>query len=126
MTEALPLTATALLPFALLPLLGVSTPSDVAASYYSAILFLVLGGAFMALAIGRTGLHRRLALAIVGRAPGSPRALLLAFMVATSMLGMIGSKPAATLVMVPMISAKWSGPGHPGGSEERREGETLF
>src|SRR3546814_1542872 len=38
MTEALPLTATALLPFALLPLLGVSTPSDVAASYYSPIL----------------------------------------------------------------------------------------
>src|SRR3546814_16467299 len=32
MTEALPLTATALLPFALLPLLGVSTPSDVARS----------------------------------------------------------------------------------------------
>src|SRR3546814_8484630 len=42
MTEALPLTATALLPFALLPLLGVSTPSDVAVSYYSPILFLVL------------------------------------------------------------------------------------
>src|SRR3546814_1131483 len=50
----------------------------------------------MALAIGRTGLHRRLALAIVGRAPASPRALLLAFMVATAMLSMIVSNTATT------------------------------
>src|SRR3546814_11348171 len=58
MTEALPLTATALLPFALLPLLGVSTPSDVAARSYSPILFLVLGGAFMALALGSSAERR--------------------------------------------------------------------
>src|SRR3546814_18958883 len=104
-----------LLPFALLPLLGVSTPSDVAASYYSPILFLVLGGALMALAIGRTGLHRRLALAIVGRAPASPRALLLAFMVATAMLSMIVSKPATTLLMIPGVVTILTDPGSPEG-----------
>src|SRR3546814_12006092 len=82
MTEALPLTATALLPFALLPLLGVSTPSDVAASFYSPILFLVLGGALMALALGRPGLHRRLELAIVWREHASHRAIIFAFMAA--------------------------------------------
>ena len=56
MTEALPLTVTALLPFVVLPFTGVMPADKVAAAYYSPILFLVLGGAFIALAIERTGL----------------------------------------------------------------------
>ncbi|MEQ9661296.1 MAG: SLC13 family permease, partial [Parasphingopyxis sp.] len=67
MTQALPLTATALLPFVALPFMGVMTTGEVAGAYYSPILFLILGGAFVALAIERTGLHRRLALAIISR-----------------------------------------------------------
>ena len=66
MTEALPLTATALLPFVVLPLGGVMTANDAAGAYYSPTMFLILGGAFIALAIERTGLHRRLALGILG------------------------------------------------------------
>ena len=59
MTEALPLTATALMPFIVLPFAGVLNARDTASAYYSPILFLLLGGAFIALAIERTGLHRR-------------------------------------------------------------------
>src|SRR5215210_4254422 len=51
MTEALPLTATALVPFLAFPLLGVMTATDSAAAYYSPILFLVLGGAIIAMGI---------------------------------------------------------------------------
>src|SRR3546814_15487069 len=69
----------------------------------------------MALAIGRTGLHRRLALAIVGRAPASPRALLLAFMVATAMLSMIVSNTATTLIMMPVVVAILTATGSPEG-----------
>lgn len=105
MTEALPLTVTALLPFALLPLLRVSTPAEVAGSYYSPTMFLVLGGAFIALAIERTGLHRRLALSIVRKAPASPRALLMAFMIATALLSTIVSNTATTLIMMPVVLA---------------------
>ena len=47
MTEALPLTVTALLPFVALPFMGVMPADKVAAAYYSPILFLVLGGAFI-------------------------------------------------------------------------------
>ena len=75
MTEALPLTATALLPFLAFPLFGIMSASETAAAYYSPILFLVLGGAIIALAIERTGLHRRLALAIVARGGASPAAM---------------------------------------------------
>ena len=65
MTEALPLTATALMPFIVLPFAGVMSAKETASAYYSDILFLLLGGGFIALAIERTGLHRRLALGIL-------------------------------------------------------------
>lgn len=105
MTQALPLTATALIPFIAFPLFEIMTAAETAASYYSPILFLVLGGAIIALAIERTGLHRRLALAIVSRAGGTPAALLFAFMLATAILSMIVSNTATTLIMVPIAVA---------------------
>jgi sodium-dependent dicarboxylate transporter 2/3/5 len=105
MTQALPLTATALLPFLLLPAFGVLNATEAAAAYYSPILFLVLGGAILALAIERTGLHRRLALAIVRRGGATPAAMLFAFMAATAILSMIVSNTATTLIMMPIALA---------------------
>ena len=105
MTEALPLTATALLPFVAIPFFGVMTTNEIAAAYYSPILFLILGGAFIALAIERTGLHRRLALAIIGRAGTTAWGLLLAFMAATAILSMIVSNTSTTLIMIPIAVA---------------------
>jgi sodium-dependent dicarboxylate transporter 2/3/5 len=105
MTQALPLTATALVPFLAFPTLGIMGANDTAAAYYSPILFLVLGGAIIALAIERTGLHRRLALAIVSRGGGTPAAMLLAFMIATATLSLIVSNTATTLIMIPIAVA---------------------
>jgi sodium-dependent dicarboxylate transporter 2/3/5 len=105
MTQALPLTATALVPFLAFPLFGIMTASAAAAAYYSPILFLVLGGAIIALAIERTGLHRRLALAIVTRGGSSPAAMLLAFMAATAIISLIVSNTATTLIMMPIAVA---------------------
>src|SRR3546814_12785127 len=59
MTQALPLTATALLPFLAFPTFGVMSANEAAAAYYSPILFLVLGGAIPALAPERTRIPRR-------------------------------------------------------------------
>ena len=111
MTEAVPLTVTALLPFVVLPLAGVADADKVASTYYSPILFLLLGGAFLALAIERTGLHRRLSLAIlrlVG-AQGGPTRLLLAFMIATALLSMFISNTSTALIMMPMALAVLEG-----------------
>ena len=102
MTQALPLTATALLPFLAFPMFGVMSANEAAAAYYSPILFLVLGGAIIALAIERTGLHRRLALAIISRGGTTPAAMLLAFMSATAILSLIVSNTATTLIMIPI------------------------
>jgi sodium-dependent dicarboxylate transporter 2/3/5 len=105
MTEALPLYATAFLPFIVLPLLGVADANATAAAYYSPIMFLFIGGAFLALSIERTGLHRRLALAILTRAGDTPWRLLLAVMTATALLSAINSNTSTALIMMPMALA---------------------
>ncbi len=105
MTQAIPLTATALLPFLALPTMGVMTTAETASEYYSPILFLILGGAFLALAIERVGLHKRLALAIIGLSGKSAWGILFAFMIATALLSMLISNTSATLIMVPIALA---------------------
>ncbi|RVQ65300.1 DASS family sodium-coupled anion symporter [Croceicoccus ponticola] len=105
MSHAIPLSATAMLPFVVLPLASVATAKDVASSYYSPIIFLILGGAMLALAIERTGLHRRLARALVRLGGHSSFSMLLAFMVATAVLSMLISNTSAALIMIPMAIA---------------------
>ncbi len=105
MTEALPLTVTALLPFLVVPMLGVMPAAAIAKEYYSPILFLILGGAFLALAIERVGLHRRLALALLARSGDTAWGLLIAFMAATALLSMVISNTSTALIMVPIAVA---------------------
>ena len=105
MTQAIPLTATALLPFLALPTMGVMSAADTASEYYSPILFLILGGAFLALAIERVGLHKRLALAIIGFSGKSAWGILFAFMIATALLSMLISNTSSTLIMIPIALA---------------------
>jgi len=105
MTEALPLTVTALLPFLLVPAFGVMDANAIAKEYYSPILFLILGGAFLALAIERVGLHLRLALALLKRAAPTATGLLFAFMAATALLSMFISNTSTALIMVPIALA---------------------
>ncbi|HEV7341980.1 MAG TPA: DASS family sodium-coupled anion symporter [Sphingopyxis sp.] len=105
MTEALPLTVTALFPFLLVPAFGVMDANAIAKEYYSPILFLILGGAFLALAIERVGLHRRLALALLKRAAPTATGLLFAFMAATALLSMFISNTSTALIMVPIALA---------------------
>lgn len=121
-SEAVPLTATALLPFVVLPLGGISTAREVASTYYAPILFLLLGGAFIALAIERTGLHKRLSLAIlkgVGTS-GGPVRLLLAFMISAAILSNLISNTSTALIMMPMALAVLAG-----GASEPVDGAPL-
>lgn len=105
MTEAIPIPATALLPVALFPLLGVMTGKAVAATYFNSIIFLFIGGFIMALAMQRWNLHRRIALRIILTLGTSPRRLMLGFMIATAFLSMWISNTATTMMMVPIALA---------------------
>jgi sodium-dependent dicarboxylate transporter 2/3/5 len=104
LTAVVPLAATALLPLAVLPLAGAAF-EGVARRYADPIVFLFLGGFFLAAASERWGLHRRLAygaIALVG--VGAPR-VVLAVMVATAFLSMWISNTATAALMLPLTVA---------------------
>ena len=105
MTEAIPIYATALLPLMLFPTLGIANIQAAAAPYSNPVVFLFLGGAFLALAIQHTNLHQRIALAILGFVGSGASRLVGGFMAATAFLSMWVSNTAATLVMLPMALA---------------------
>lgn len=99
-TEAVPLAVTALVPIILFPLLGIMDLGSVAANYANPIVFLFMGGFFIAKSLEVWGLHRRIAFIIVSICPGSPRGILAGFMLATAGLSMWISNTATTIMMV--------------------------
>jgi sodium-dependent dicarboxylate transporter 2/3/5 len=104
-TEAIPITATALIPLVFFPSLGVLGMPDAAAPYANELIFLFMGGFFIAVAMERWRLHIRIALAIVAAVGTSPRRLVLGFMVATAFISMWISNTAAAAMMFPIALA---------------------
>lgn len=102
MTEALPLPATALLPLVALPAFGVVPIKEAAAPYASDTIFLFMGGFFLALAMQRWNLQRRIALVTVLIVGTQPKRLVLGFMVATGFLSMWVSNTATAVMMLPI------------------------
>jgi sodium-dependent dicarboxylate transporter 2/3/5 len=101
-TEAIPIPATALLPVALFPLLGVMKSSEVTTPYANHLIFLFMGGFFIAVTMERWNLHRRIALQIIRIVGTSPIQIILGFMVATALLSMWISNTATAMMMVPI------------------------
>ncbi|MBT3602849.1 MAG: DASS family sodium-coupled anion symporter [Candidatus Latescibacteria bacterium] len=104
-TEAVPLAATALLPVALFPLLGIMNGKTVAPLYFNHIIFLFIGGFLVALAMQYWQLHKRIALRLLLLFGGCPRCTLTGFMIATAFLSMWISNTATTMMMVPIALA---------------------
>ena len=102
LTEAVPLAVTSLLPLVVLPAGGAATLPQASAPFASSIIFLFAGGFVLALAIQRAGLDRRIALAVITRAGGSPGRLVAAFMLVTAVLSAFISNTATTAMMLPL------------------------
>jgi sodium-dependent dicarboxylate transporter 2/3/5 len=101
-TEAMPLAATALLPLVLFPLLGIVSIDAAAAPYANPVIFLFMGGFFIAAAFERCGLHRRMALAMVRLGGTGPRQLVGSFMAATAFISLWVSNTATVAMLLPM------------------------
>jgi len=104
-TEAIPIPATSLLPLVLLPVFGALDSATVTASYGNDIIFLFLGGFFIATAMEKWHLHKRIALGIIDVVGTSTQRILLGFMLATAFLSMWVSNTAAVMMMIPMALA---------------------
>ena len=105
-SEAIPIPVTALVPFAVFPLVGVLTPSQVGQAYGSPLILLFLGGFMLSTAMEKSGAHRRLALAMVntfGR--GGDRGVVLGFIAAAALLSMWISDTATCLMLLPIALA---------------------
>ncbi len=101
-TEAVPVTATALLPLLVLPAMGVAPLTKAAAPYANPLIFMFLGGFLIALAVQRWDLHRRFALSFVLRVGTRPGALAAGFMTATGLISMWVSNTATAMLMLPI------------------------
>ncbi|MGD9979905.1 MAG: DASS family sodium-coupled anion symporter [Hyphomonadaceae bacterium] len=101
-TEAIPISATALIPLAALPLIGAASMKDAAAPYADPIVFLFIGGFILAACVERWRLHERIALSIASVAGGRPVMLVGAFMLASMLISMWISNTATTLMLAPI------------------------
>jgi len=102
LTEAIDLSATALLPIVLFPLLGINDIKSTTAAYASPLIFLFMGGFLIALALQRWKLDERLATKVLRLSGTSPRAILAAFMFAAAVLSAFISNTATTALMLPI------------------------
>lgn len=105
-TEAIPIPATSLIPFALLPTFNILDYKAVSSSLGSHVILLLMGAFMLSKALEKSNAHERLAVYMV-RLVGvsSGRRLVLGFMLASAILSMWISNTATVLIMLPMAMA---------------------
>jgi len=101
-TEAIPISVTALLPIILFPLSGGMELADTTASYGHKLVFLTMGGFIIAIAIEKWDLHKRIALNIIHYIGTDIKKIILGFMIATAFLSMWISNTATSVMMLPI------------------------
>ncbi len=101
-TEAIPIPATALLPIVMFPLMGVASVKDAAAPYANPVIYLFMGGFFLALGCQRWRLHQRMALHIIGMTGTRVTRVLGGVMVSTAFISMWVSNSATAVMMLPI------------------------
>ena len=105
-SEAIPIPATSLIPFAAFPFLGVLEHDEVAQAYGHTLILLLLGGFILSTAMEKNGAHKRVALGMVHLVGGRGGArLVLGFMLAAGLLSMWISNTATVLMLLPVVLA---------------------
>ena len=101
-TEAIPVPVTALLPLALFPLLDVVSFKEAALPYANPNIYLFLGGFMLALAIERSGLHKRMALRMIIALGSDGSKLIGGFMLVAALISMFVMNTSTTLMLLPI------------------------
>jgi sodium-dependent dicarboxylate transporter 2/3/5 len=103
--ETLPLAVTALIPLIAFPFMKIVSAQSIATSYAAPEIFLFMGGFFIAIAMQRWNLHRRIALGIVCIFGCHGHRIILGFMIASAFISMWVSNTATTMMMLPIALA---------------------
>ncbi len=105
LSEAIPIYATAFVPMALFPLLGVLETDDVAESYGHSYVIMLLCGFFIAKVIESQQLHKRIALIVLKKLGSNQQRIILSFMIVSAFLSMWIANVAVVLLMLPIATA---------------------
>nr|XP_015093088.1 solute carrier family 13 member 1 [Vicugna pacos] len=105
LTEALPLSVTALLPALMLPLFGIMASKEVASAYFKDFHLLLIGVICLATSIEKWNLHKRIALRMVMMVGVNPAWLTLGFMSSTAFLSMWLSNTSTAAMVMPIVEA---------------------
>jgi sodium-dependent dicarboxylate transporter 2/3/5 len=102
LSEAIDISATALLPIAIFPVLGILPIGQTTAPYGSEFIFLFLGGFILALSMQRWQLDRRIALVTLRFVGAKPSNVIGGFMLITAVMSMWVSNTATAAMMLPI------------------------
>ena len=102
LTEAIEISATALLPLVLFPYLGATDIKAAAFPYANHLIFLYFGGFVIALSMQRWGLGKRIALLTLRLIGTSAPGMIAGFMLVTAVLSAFVSNTATTAMMLPI------------------------
>lgn len=101
-TEAIPVYATALLPIGLVPLMGIMPVKDIAAEYMHPIIVLLLGMFMIALAIEKSGVHKKIAFELIAVFGYSPKRIVLGFMLTAALISTVVMSTTVVLILLPV------------------------
>jgi len=102
-TNALPLSITGLLVIALIPLLQVMRADQAYSFFGNSAVFFILGAFIMASATIKSGLSKRIALAILTHFSASPRLLVFGILITCGFLALIIPEHAVAALMFPVV-----------------------
>lgn len=104
-TEAIPIPATSILPFALFPMTGVLDHREAAAALGDHVIVLLMGGFMLSKGLEKSGVHERLALYMIGLVGPSGKRLVWGFMIAAALVSMWVSNTSTVLMLLPIALA---------------------
>ncbi|XP_078273585.1 solute carrier family 13 member 1 [Rhinoraja longicauda] len=105
LTEAMPLSVTALLPALMFPLFGIMKSSEVASAYFKDFHVLLIGIICLATSIEKWNLHKRIALRMVLLMGVNPGRLMMGFMLSCVFLSMWLSNTSTAAMVMPIVEA---------------------
>jgi solute carrier family 13 (sodium-dependent dicarboxylate transporter), member 2/3/5 len=102
LTEAIHISATALLPIVAFPLLGIAKIDQACFPYADPLVYMYFGGFVLALSMERWGLGKRIALITLNLIGTSAPRMIAGFMLVTAVLSAFVSNTATTAMMLPI------------------------
>lgn len=100
--EGLPLGVVSLLPIILFPSFDILSTSATSLNYSKSIIFLFLGGFFLAIAVEKTGLHKIIANKMLSIFPATLSGIILSLSITSGILSSFLSNTTTTLLLMPL------------------------